>query len=146
MKTKTCNNCHSEKPLSEFNSKKNSKDGLQPWCRECNKQRSRQYYADNRESHKKTILKRKHENYRKIRDRILEFKKSNPCLVCGEKEPICLDFHHVEKKKVRIAAIASTNCSLDTVEKEIKKCVILCSNCHRKLHAGIIALEALMVM
>jgi hypothetical protein len=26
----------------------------------------------------------------------------------------------------------------DKVRKEIEKCVLLCSNCHRKVHAGIL--------
>lgn len=32
--------------------------------------------------------------------------------------------------------------SLLKVEEEINKCIILCANCHRKLHAGIIKLPA----
>jgi predicted HNH restriction endonuclease len=30
--------------------------------------------------------------------------------------------------------------SIDSIIKEIDKCLVICSNCHRKLHAGLIQL------
>lgn len=35
MKTKICNKCNRELPISEFNKNKNSKDGLANICKEC---------------------------------------------------------------------------------------------------------------
>ncbi len=35
METKVCTRCGKELPLDAFNKSKKSKDGLQPWCREC---------------------------------------------------------------------------------------------------------------
>lgn len=42
---KTCTKCGRELPLSKFNKRKASKDGLSLWCKECCKQ----YYAEHRE-------------------------------------------------------------------------------------------------
>lgn len=42
--TKICKRCGRELPLSEFSKCKRNKDGLQLWCKECNKQ----YYAEHR--------------------------------------------------------------------------------------------------
>jgi hypothetical protein len=70
---------------------------------------------------------------------ILECKQVGCCL-CPENDSSCLDFHHVTDKYRPIAHMITGNYSLDTLKKEIAKCVILCSNCHRKLHAGKIAL------
>lgn len=41
--TKICTKCHAEKPLTEFNLRKASKDGYQPLCRECAHERMRAY-------------------------------------------------------------------------------------------------------
>ncbi len=59
------------------------------------------------------------------------------CQKCGyNKCPEALDFHHIdpEEKEERIAKMISNNYSLDKVKKEVKKCIVLCANCHREFH------------
>jgi len=60
------------------------------------------------------------------------------CLYCGEKEPSCLDFHHVDRedKSAGVSRLVSGCCSVDRIFSEIEKCVVACANCHRKFHAG----------
>lgn len=55
---------------------------------------------------------------------------------CGESHPACLDFHHRDSsaKSVSLANVAKMGWSLARVKKEIEKCDVTCSNCHRKLH------------
>ena len=43
----------------------------------------------------------------------------------------CLDFHHVRKKKFSLTKYKSR--SMKSIVSEIGKCLILCSNCHRKI-------------
>lgn len=50
--TKICSKCGRELPLSEFYKDRSKKDGLQYKCKQCIKQHSKQWYADNAE-HKK---------------------------------------------------------------------------------------------
>ena len=70
-----------------------------------------------------------------------EYKTTQECLICFEKESVCLDFHHVDPtQKKREVSILVRNSSIKTILKEISKCVVLCSNCHRKVHAGIVQL------
>ena len=64
--------------------------------------------------------------------------KSSGCVKCGEKEQVCLDFHHLGDKDRTIAQMRGMGD--DRVREEISKCVVVCSNCHRKIHAGIITL------
>ena len=47
---KWCYKCKQWKPLSEFSKDKTRKDGLQPYCKECNKRYMKQYYVDNAEA------------------------------------------------------------------------------------------------
>lgn len=47
--TKPCTKCERAKPLVAFNRRRASPDGLQPICRECERQRKRAYYVANRD-------------------------------------------------------------------------------------------------
>ena len=53
-KKKTCSKCHVTKPLAEFNNDKNRKDGKYPQCKECTKEKRKDYYENRggREHHK----------------------------------------------------------------------------------------------
>ena len=72
----------------------------------------------------------------KTRKWIAEYKEGRGCCICGEAHPRCLDFHHVgeEKKDTNISRLISTG-RLGVIKEEIKKCIIVCANCHRKIHA-----------
>lgn len=67
-------------------------------------------------------------------------KAERGCRDCGEKDPIVLDFHHIEEKhpalrKKKGARRAFICLGWDALHIEIKKCIVLCANCHRRLHA-----------
>ena len=69
------------------------------------------------------------------------FKKTLKCDKCGETHPACLEFHHIngnKKKKILICKMANSGYSTASIKKEIAKCQVLCSNCHKKLHHPII--------
>jgi hypothetical protein len=77
--------------------------------------------------------------HRQISEYIDSFKVS--CKVCGEVEKCCLDFHHLYNKEVEISQLKTyknQNKIAKLLESELAKCVVLCANCHRKVHAGII--------
>jgi len=66
-------------------------------------------------------------------------KSFSGCEICGYNDYIgALDFHHEKDKKFRIAGIRIYDNSCDIVKEkiinEIKKCTILCTNCHHDLH------------
>lgn len=58
----------------------------------------------------------------------------NKCLYCGESDSVVLDFHHRDSKEKSFNLIGSLcySRSRKSILKEISKCDILCSNCHRK--------------
>ena len=58
--------------------------------------------------------------------------KSKGCVICGEKDYRCLDFHHRkrEEKECNVSQIRTRG--IGAIVKEIEKCDILCANCHRK--------------
>ena len=125
-----CSKCKSVKPLSEFNKHER---GLTAWCKKCVRERSKQYYKE-----KSDVLKEKRKHYyEKRREWFNEYKKTLKCSKCDENHIACLEFHHLnpEEKDFTIAeALQKLNLSKDSILKEIEKCEVLCSNCHRKLH------------
>ena len=58
------------------------------------------------------------------------------CVVCGETEKACIDFHHKDpnEKEFTIANAGQRKWSNDKIIKEVEKCVSICSNHHRLLH------------
>jgi hypothetical protein len=138
---KRCSSCKTDKPLTEFNRKRKNKDGLQSLCKSCNRTRSKRYYAENREHHKRVILERNTEARKAKQEFIAQFKAGKKCYYCPEDTACCLDFHHLDPstKEFNISQMLHDGCSFKRLLKEIGKCLLLCSNCHRKLHTGLIA-------
>ncbi len=77
-------------------------------------------------------------NNRTKRDRLKDFingiKEQALCANCGTKEN--LTFHHVDptQKLATIHKIVQTYKSWARLSEEIKKCVLLCRDCHDKVH------------
>jgi len=79
---------------------------------------------------------------KKIRQLAIEF-KGGKCEVCGYGRcPEVLEFHHLDssKKDFGISLKGYTR-GWKRVKEELKKCVLLCANCHREVHAGILQLS-----
>lgn len=102
----------------------------------------RRYHEDPeyRRKHKE-IVKANGKKYRdQIKDVVCEFKSSG-CLLCDEAEVCCLDAHHaVGTKEFNIGQAHRNGFSPKRVRAELSKCVCVCSNCHRKIHAGILSI------
>lgn len=57
------------------------------------------------------------------------------CSVCGYNKSIkALQFHHIDPSQ-KSFVISGQHCrSWKKIEEEIKKCILLCANCHAELH------------
>jgi hypothetical protein len=80
------------------------------------------------------LLKRKREQ--NLVSWLREYKKGIICEVCGEKYAGCLDFHHKnpKEKDSTVSDLVAKGYGMKTIFREIKKCVVLCKNCHAKIH------------
>jgi hypothetical protein len=59
------------------------------------------------------------------------------CSRCGLEDSciVLYEFHHTnEKKEGTVSKWISTGYSMDKILKEAENCVVLCANCHRKIH------------
>ena len=57
------------------------------------------------------------------------------CFLCGETSKFCLEIHHVGPKRFNVSQALNSKDS-DEIIEELKNCITLCSNCHKKVHAG----------
>lgn len=126
---KICTRCHKEKSESEFHIKTHGK--LSPECKECHREYVRLHYKNN----KNYYLEKAKKQREKTRDWYEKYKASVSCETRGENHPATLDFHHRQpSKKEKCISTMISESSLAAIKREIKKCKVLCSNCHRKLH------------
>lgn len=66
--------------------------------------------------------------------------KSMGCFACGYSTcDAALEFHHRDKTEKSFAVGTGGNKSWDAVMQELAKCTLLCANCHREVHAGILS-------
>ena len=66
------------------------------------------------------------------------------CCICGfDKYQEALEFHHVnpEEKEFQIGGGNTIIKALDKQLQELKKCILVCANCHRGIHAGYIIVK-----
>ena len=123
---KTCARCAVEKPLSDFNRRAGRES--QPYCRECQKTLQRERYQDDRSDYL--------ERNRKTRERLSELirqRKSGPCADCGGRFHFsAMDFDHlgIEDKVAGLSQLRHSG-SVRKIEAELKKCEVVCANCHR---------------
>ena len=69
------------------------------------------------------------------------YKETQQCLICGEDCVVCLDFHHPDGDKGETIGKMPWSFGIQQMQREIDKCVVLCANCHRKVHHSVIKLE-----
>ena len=76
--TKVCAECKRDLPISEYNKRAPSPDGLQDRCRECFSRYNRARYAANREATKAAVYKYRDENPDKVLETRLKVCAKNP--------------------------------------------------------------------
>jgi len=82
------------------------------------------------------------ERRRKLKRMAVEL-KGGKCQICGYSKYIgAMDFHHIDEgnKSFDLSSKGLTR-SWERIKEEIGKCILVCSNCHREIHGGIIDLQ-----
>lgn len=67
--------------------------------------------------------------------------KGGKCAICNYNKCIkALEFHHLDPTQ-KDFSISSISKSFESIKKELDKCILLCANCHREVHAGILDID-----
>lgn len=131
--TKSCVNPDCPKinpqPISNFNKRAKSPDGLQIYCKTCNSDKLKAHYKSQPERYKEKNVRRKKTN----REFLIAYLREHSCVDCGESDVIVLDFDHVRgTKRKEVTVLVTDGASIRTLKEEIDKCDVVCANCHRR--------------
>jgi transcription elongation factor Elf1 len=62
----------------------------------------------------------------------------NECALCGYSTCLrALEFHHLDPSVKEHKIGSGKTRSIKKLRKECEKCVLVCANCHREIHAGL---------
>ena len=129
-----CRSCGLYKPASEFPKRGRESDRLQTWCKACFAAYKARRHQENHEREMRRIRRNEALHIAENRAFVRAYLLSHPCVDCGERDPIVLEFDHVRGEKLGdVSAIVNSGRPLRTVEAEIAKCEVRCANCHRRV-------------
>lgn len=111
---KRCSDCREIKLRVEYYKNCRQSDGLETRCKGCN-------------------VLRKKAKIAYFKSLVVEHLLKNPCIDCGERDIVVLDFDHVTgEKDMSISDMIKSVRSVERFKNEILKCAVRCANCHRK--------------
>jgi hypothetical protein len=93
----------------------------------------KRHYQKYKDAYKKKAVKRNRSQRKWCREFVSRVKSKLACTDCGEGDPVVLDFDHVHgDKEHNISDMVNGSYSIAAIKKEMRKCEVRCSNCHRK--------------
>lgn len=124
---KRCNACENEKSLEAYYQDRTKPDGRQSKCKTCQSLYSKSDYKANKRLYKD----RANRSRAKIAGYVNQLKESSPCSDCGNFFPYwIMTFDHIRGKKEFNITKGIKTVSFKTLKAEIRKCEIVCCNCH----------------
>ena len=74
----------------------------------------------------------------RLKERLI-YVAGGQCAICGySKCNSALEFHHLNSKEKDFTLGQNANISFEKAKEEIKKCILVCSNCHREIHSNLL--------
>ena len=126
-----CCKCKIDLELHKFSWKNKENKKYQNMCKECHKKYIKNHYKQHKNEYiqraKRDKIKEANKN-----DEQLNRLKSCGCKLCGDMRVPVLDFHHLDPNNKEESICRMT--SRKKIEEEVKKCVVLCKNCHAMEH------------
>jgi len=133
MEQKKCSKCGDEKLLTEFFFKNKKENKRHAQCKQCyrDSRKNKDHYEKYKDDYIERAKSRQNRLVTENRVELLNYFKTHDCVDCGNNEPIVLEFDHLKDKKFGISAMMR-DYTWEQILKEISKCEVVCSNCHKK--------------
>ena len=130
---KRCPRCQQQKQIDEFYCRDSSTGAPTSYCKSCQSAYCKAHYVRHRSSHNRRRYRNKRACVRRNREYMLQHLRGAPCVDCGERDPVVLEFDHVSGDKItEVCLLAWSGCSLSQLRREMLKCEVRCANCHRR--------------
>lgn len=102
--------------------------------KERNASHSRTHYEANKEAMKARAKQHNQTQNEVLRGVAYEYLLEHPCVDCGERDPVVLQFDHRDgvEKLGTISHMISKAVGMRTLVDEIAKCDVRCANCHQR--------------
>ena len=100
------------------------------------KEYQKEYQKGWYQRHKDEVIERKKQRQQDIHNWFRRYKSTLYCIDCEISHPAVLQFHHRNRadKGFTISSVVSRATSVKQITNEIKKCDVVCVNCHAKRH------------
>lgn len=128
-----CRTCKTEKSEEAFDFKDKKKGIRRATCKTCRRTKDAKYYQSNK-TRREAVKTSKQQRRELAQKFITRVKQRSCCSNCGEDRWYTLDFHHLGDKSYTVSHMPRRGISLDSIKKEIRKCIIVCKNCHAEIH------------
>lgn len=127
---RVCKKCGEEKAITEFVKAPQCTHGHSHTCKLCNwKIRAPEYKRDRK---KRSDIENQKNRAKKA---YMVSKFPGGCHDCGNRYPDCVyDFHHLDPNEKDFKLSDVRTLDKNKIDKELAKCIMLCSNCHRMRH------------
>lgn len=112
---KICLRCNNEQSISQYRKRNDRNSAYSPYCRACEAKDTYHRYDD-------------------IKRQLVEF-SGGKCKLCEQTYPIAVySFHHTGKEHKDFNLADKRHASLESSLRELKKCILVCRNCHAEIH------------
>jgi hypothetical protein len=138
---KRCTRCKQPRERGLFNASIRHRDGLRSWCKPCEREAAKEYYQRDPTPYKRRASVQRNKMRKHLLVVLDEIRRRRGCAVCGTTDVVVLDFHHYVSGVPLTRMISKSYAAFN---REIRKCIVLCANDHRRAHAGTIKLRAAM--
>ncbi len=127
---KECSKCKIKKDFIEFGKNSYKKDGYQDYCKTCKKICDKNFWVNNKDKWTVHYIKKAKEKSEIVKN----LRKTKHCEKCKDDRWYVLDFHHLDSKNKKFNIGGSSRKGMKSLMDEIKKCILLCRNCHTEFH------------
>lgn len=101
-------------------------------CRPCKRLYDREYHAKRTAEAKRLKQDKQVALQQQKAKYVYDYLATHPCEVCGESDPVVLEFDHLDRGEKSFCISVSRMFSFEKIDEEIAKCRVLCANCHRR--------------
>jgi len=121
------------KPSSAFSFASKVRRSLNSYCRVCHAEYRRAHYLANKSEYIRRAVAQVKGRRELNRHEVLVYLAAHPCVDCGIKDPVVLEFDHRHRgQKVTEVSRLMVSKRWPRVLSEIDKCDVRCVNCHRR--------------